>query len=173
MKRYESVIIVNSSLNEETLNRITSRLEDFIKKHGGNLINTNLWGKRRLAYPLKKFQYGFYVILDFEAPSGLVGELEREYRLNEHILRYMTLYKDKKAILAEQKRKAEEDKLKITPELPEIAKIPEELNITENVINTEEYIVSEKISKRGEPSADMKIDEEPQPTEPSIEQPQA
>ncbi len=105
MKTYESVIIINSSLSKETLNRIVDRYEELIKKKDGTLRSTNRWGKRRLAYPIKKFQYGYYIIFDFESSSELVNELEREYRLNEHILRFMTLHKDKKMLLAEQRQK--------------------------------------------------------------------
>ena len=126
MKVYESVIIVNSSLNEETVNRIVSRCEDLIKKQKGKLGETVHWGKRRLAYPIKKFQYGFYIIFNFEAPPETIVELEREYRLNEHILRFMTIYKDKKAILAEQMRKEEEAKLKIAEQEEEEAQKSED-----------------------------------------------
>jgi small subunit ribosomal protein S6 len=109
MKIYESVIIVNSSLNEDTQNRIIGRYEELIKKQGGSLRETVRWGKRRLAYPIKKFQYGYYIIFEFESASALVSELEREYRLNEeHILRFMTLHKDKKALLAEEQKKVQD-----------------------------------------------------------------
>ena len=108
MKIYESVTIVNSSLNEDTLNRIIGRYEELIKKQGGSLRETIRWGKRRLAYPIKKFQYGYYIIFEFESASGLISELEHEYRLNEHILRFMTLHKDKKALLAEEQKKAQD-----------------------------------------------------------------
>ena len=154
MKRYESVIIVNSSLNEETLNRIITRCEDVIKKHGGTIINTNLWGKRRLAYPIKKFQYGFYIIFDFEAPSELVSELELEYRLNEHILRYITLFKDKKAILTEQRRKAEEERLQTASQTAEHTEV---INaVQEEIVQTSHRDVStaEAPSKENESSVD-------------------
>ena len=108
MKIYESVIIVNSSLNEDTQNRIIGRYEELIKKQGGSLRETVRWGKRRLAYPIKKFQYGYYIIFEFESASALVSELESEYRLNEHILRFMTLHKDKKALLAEEQKKVQD-----------------------------------------------------------------
>ena len=140
MKIYESVIIVNSSLNEDALNRITKRCENIIRKHGGNLRNTDRWGKRRLAYPIKKFQYGYYIIFDIEAPSELINELEREYRLDEHILRFMTIQKDKKALLAEQKKREEE---KVQAEIQEAAKVEEE------AVHAEEEVASKEL-KPGE-----------------------
>ena len=109
MRVYESVIIVNSSLHEDTLNRIVSNCENIIEKNGGKLRVTDKWGKRRLAYPINKFQYGYYVLFEFEAPPQLIGELEREYRLNENILRFMTIHRDKKAILAEQRKKEKDE----------------------------------------------------------------
>ncbi|MFC1732867.1 30S ribosomal protein S6 [candidate division KSB1 bacterium] len=107
-RQYESIIIVNSSLREDTLNRIIARCEDIITKKGGKLIETERWGKRRLAYPIKKFQYGFYIIFHIEAPSDLIPELEREYRLNENILRFMSLVKDARAIRVYKERKEHE-----------------------------------------------------------------
>lgn len=103
MKSYESVIIVNSSLSEETLNKIVKRSEDFISKNGGKLGETIQWGKRRLAYPIKKFQYGYYFIFKFEASPEIISEFEREFRLDENILRFMTFLKTQKEILAEQR----------------------------------------------------------------------
>jgi small subunit ribosomal protein S6 len=103
MKSYESVIIVNSSLSEETLNKIVKRSEDFISKNGGKLIETIQWGKRRLAYPIKKFQYGYYFIFKFQASPEIISEFEREFRLDENILRFMTFVRTRQEILAEQR----------------------------------------------------------------------
>ncbi|MFC1564636.1 30S ribosomal protein S6 [candidate division KSB1 bacterium] len=103
MNSYESVIIVNSSLSEETLNKIVKRSEDFISKNGGKLAETIQWGKRRLAYPIKKFQYGYYFIFKFEASPEIISEFEREFRLDENILRFMTFLRTPKELLAEQK----------------------------------------------------------------------
>jgi small subunit ribosomal protein S6 len=103
MKSYESIIIVNSSLSEETLNKIVKRSEDFVTKNGGKLIETIQWGKRRLAYPIKKFQYGYYFIFKFEASPEIISEFEREFRLDENILRFMTFLKTPQEILAEER----------------------------------------------------------------------
>ncbi|MCP4608907.1 MAG: 30S ribosomal protein S6, partial [Planctomycetes bacterium] len=111
MKSYESVIIVNSSLSEETLNKIVKRSEDFISKNGGKLGETIQWGKRRLAYPIKKFQYGYYFIFKFDASPEIISEFEREFRLDENILRFMTFLKTQKEVLAEQKLRELEAKV--------------------------------------------------------------
>jgi len=131
MRVYESVIIINSSLHEDTLNRIVSHCEDIITKNGGKLLVTNKWGKRRLAYPINKFQYGYYILFEFEAPPHLIGELEREYRLNENILRFMTIHKDKRAILAEQRRKEKEEEMakEVTADIEEKPESSEEASI--------------------------------------------
>jgi len=122
-KQYESIVIINSSLHEDTLNRIINRCENIIIKSNGKLVETERWGKRRLAYPINKFQYGFYIIFHYEATPNLIAVLEREYRLNENILRFMTFVKDKRALRAYEKRKKlEADSAVLAKEAAEKAK---------------------------------------------------
>lgn len=100
MRKYETIIVIDSLLKSEEIKNIISRYERFISANGGIIESTQLWGKRRLAYEIKKRQYGFYVIIRFEAPPAMIKQLDREYRLNESLLRTSITKLDKKAIAA-------------------------------------------------------------------------
>ena len=69
-----------------------------IKNNGGKIISIDRWGKKRLAFEIKRRQYGYYVEIVFEAPPNLIRILEREYRLEENILRYLSIHLNKKAL---------------------------------------------------------------------------
>ncbi|MFC1556433.1 30S ribosomal protein S6 [candidate division KSB1 bacterium] len=179
-RQYESIIIVNSSLREDTLNRIIARCEDIITKKDGKLIETERWGKRRLAYPIKKFQYGFYIIFHIEAPSDLIPELEREYRLNENILRFMSLVKDTRAIRvykerkeheAEEAEKSASKKEAITPKTAEAGKTavseeteaevePKTGEVTADTGEPENTAAGEK--PEPEPASDATVEDSPE-----------
>ncbi len=156
MKLYESVIIVNSSLSEETLNKIVKRTEDFITKNGGKVNETIPWGKRRLAYLIKKFQYGYYFIFLFEAPPGIINELEREYRLDENILRFMTFFKSPQEIQAEKRTKEVEALLAAKIKAAEEKEAEEREAEAKRVKNKVEPVVDEV-----EVVSDATPDEEP------------
>jgi len=91
------------------------------------VINVDRWEKRRLAYEIKKRQYGYYVEIIFEAPSNLVKILERDYRLDENILRYLTVTLTKKALthLERIKMAAQAPEEKEIPELEELIEVEE------------------------------------------------
>lgn len=93
---YESTAILNAALEDADVEVAIKRLTDFITENGGTLVEVNKWGRRRLAYPIKKKFNGYYVYVVFEAPSTLVPLLERFYVLDENTLRHLTLQLDPK-----------------------------------------------------------------------------
>jgi small subunit ribosomal protein S6 len=89
---YETTIIIDGYLQEERQVDIVNRIETLIEKNGGNVIKTERMGKRRLAYEINKKQHGYYIYFLFEGNNPrVVDELEREFRFNEGILRYLTV----------------------------------------------------------------------------------
>lgn len=91
MANYESVIITRQDLGAAQVNTIISDLSEVIKKEGGEVVKVDNWGLKNLAYRIKKNRKGYYVLLDIVAPASAIAEYERLMRLNEDIIRYMTV----------------------------------------------------------------------------------
>lgn len=89
---YCTIFIVDVSQNPEEVETITSRIVQLIEDHGGSIKRQERWGKRRLAYPIRKRTNGYYVEIEFAAQSRLniPRIIENEYRLNDRVLRYLT-----------------------------------------------------------------------------------
>jgi small subunit ribosomal protein S6 len=95
---YESVVIVNAAHEDDQIEATFSRVEELIKSNGGEISDIDKWGRKRLAYPIHKSKSGYYSVYRFVAPREIVAKLERAYRLDESIIRYLTIVLDKKAI---------------------------------------------------------------------------
>ena len=91
MALYESVFIARQDVSATQVDSLTDSFEKIISDNGGSVERREYWGLRTLAYRIKKNRKGHYVMLNLEAPSGAVQEMERNMRLNEDILRYMTI----------------------------------------------------------------------------------
>lgn len=91
MANYESVLIARQDLGASQINTLVSELSEVIKKEGGEVVKVDNWGLKNLAYRIKKNRKGYYVLLNIVAPAKAVAEYERLVRLNEDIIRYMTV----------------------------------------------------------------------------------
>ena len=91
MRHYETIYIVNPNLSDEDYNEISEKFNNLIENQKGVIIKTQKWGKQRLAYAIKKFYNGFYILVDFCADPGVTSELERNLKLDENILKYQTV----------------------------------------------------------------------------------
>lgn len=112
MRRYETTYIIDGSLEQDKIEAITQRVNEIITNSGGNIVEENTWGKKRLAYEIQKRQYGYYIILNFDAEGSVIEEMEKFFRLNQFILRYLTILmteRDLKNISAEVDRKKREE----------------------------------------------------------------
>ncbi|MDP3791201.1 MAG: 30S ribosomal protein S6 [Candidatus Omnitrophota bacterium] len=89
MENYEGIFIIKPDIKEEDIKGIYKVISDHVTKNAGNVVKEDIWGKRQLAYPVKKFKEGFYYKLDFTAPTSAIAKLEEAYRLNLDILRTM------------------------------------------------------------------------------------
>jgi small subunit ribosomal protein S6 len=90
-KPYETTFIVDAHLSNEQIESTINKYSKFIADNGGSIKLTDRWGKRRLAYEISKKQYGYYVYIRFDADGDLIQTLEREYKLDDTIIRYLTL----------------------------------------------------------------------------------
>jgi len=104
---YESVVIVNATLDDSQIEAVSKRVESTISTEGGNILDVEKWGRKRLAYPINKSKNGFYTIFRFEAPTDAIVKIERMYRLDETIIRYLTTVMELKDITNFEKVKHE------------------------------------------------------------------
>ena len=102
---YESAVIINAALDDEQIESVISRIKEIITNNGGEIREVENWGRKRLAYMVKKSKIGYYAIFRFNAPSNIVAKLERTYSLDEHILRYLTISLDNDAVEHLEKNK--------------------------------------------------------------------
>ena len=102
---YESAVMINAALDDEQIQALISRIKETITNNGGEIREVEDWGRKRLAYVVKKSKVGYYAIFRFNAPSSLIAKLERFYVLDEQFLRYLTIKLDADAIEYLEKNK--------------------------------------------------------------------
>ncbi len=122
MRRYESVWVVNGDLPDEEVKSAIDKFSRIISSQGGTLVGLDEWGRRKLAYKIQGTIRGYYVLADFAGSSETVKELERNYRIDDRIIRYLTTkkadYVNLEALQAEIEAKA---KAAAPPAEPEAA----------------------------------------------------
>lgn len=121
---YESGVIINATLDDTQIDAIVAKIKELIAANGGELNNTDLWGRKRLAYMIQKQKIGYYAFFRFEAPSEFILKLERMYKLEENILRFITLKLDKYALAELEKQSANQAaKAEVITDVPAIAEV--------------------------------------------------
>ena len=90
MNKYESVIIVNPNLEEESVKNLIKKFSDLINTDG-TVAAVEEMGKRKLAYEIKKQKEGFYIVFKFEAKPELISELERNYRITDEVMKFIVI----------------------------------------------------------------------------------
>ena len=142
MRRYETFVILDPDLSAEDREPVLKRVQDVIEQQNGYLAWLDDWGARKLAYEIKKKQRGHYVRFDFCGTAEIVDEIERFFRIDDRVLKFMTVLLDKIADIEKIKEEVAAAELKAavpeeqpepsateTPEAPvepSAAEIPEE-----------------------------------------------
>lgn len=91
MNIYEDIIILNASLADEEVEAAISRIKEFITSHGGEIIKVNIWGKKKLAYEIKKQKRGLYVLFVYKTPSSTIKKLEEFYRVFDPLIKHAVI----------------------------------------------------------------------------------
>lgn len=147
MKHYETGVIIAPSLSDEEIEEQIRQMTELITSMKGNLLREERWGKRKLAYPIKKYTDGYYLFLDYEAEPEVADELARRFRQSDLILRYMTVKKGTTSALKKKKPKegAAEEALTDITQLIEAEKSEEkEVGITEERVKEKGKEAKEK-----------------------------
>jgi small subunit ribosomal protein S6 len=112
MRRYETIFISDPDLSEAERGQLFEKTQKLIPDYNGTLIFFDEWGVKKLAYDIKKKNRGFYVLIDYCGNGDLVDEMERSFRIDDRVLKFMTIVLDKEAdpeaIQAEIAEKEEE-----------------------------------------------------------------
>ena len=108
MKRYETIFISDPDLSDEGRAPLFDRVKDLITQHDGFLVKVDPWGTRKLAYDIKRKTRGFYTLVDFCGGGELVSELERFFRIDDRVLKFMSVMLAEKVDLEEIRREMAE-----------------------------------------------------------------
>ncbi|MEE9910359.1 MAG: 30S ribosomal protein S6 [Deltaproteobacteria bacterium] len=94
MKRYEVIAIVKTDVSEEDMTAIIDRSSNIITERKGVIAKAEKWGKRRLAYEINKQRDGFYFFIDYAGDGAIVAEMERNFKIDDRVLKFMTVTKE-------------------------------------------------------------------------------
>jgi small subunit ribosomal protein S6 len=89
--KYETTFILEPGFDEGRINEEIERVSQWIKDLGGELLEVQRWGKKRLAYEIEKKRDGVYTLMLYQGPGAMVKEIERRLRLNESVMRVLTV----------------------------------------------------------------------------------
>ncbi|MCF6285086.1 MAG: 30S ribosomal protein S6 [Candidatus Hydrogenedentes bacterium] len=111
MRTYEALYICTPELEEGDIQTVSQEVDNLVTSNGGSIVRSEIWGKRKLAYMVKKYSEGTYILARFQAPPDFVKKLEQWFKLSDSVFRYMVVHFDDHMlrIEAEQARRKEED----------------------------------------------------------------
>ncbi|MCG2740313.1 MAG: 30S ribosomal protein S6 [Syntrophaceae bacterium] len=133
MRKYETILIAHVDLSEDELTTLIDRYCAVVTAQKGILVKVERWGKRRLAYLIKKQARGFYIMIDYAGESAMVNELERNLKIDDKILKFMTVLKDnavdagalQKEIEEAAEKTEKKEETKITAPTPPPTAVPD------------------------------------------------
>ena len=94
MRRYETISIIRASVGDEEIEAINQRSISIIEGDGGSIVKVDNWGLKTLAYLIKKEPQGYYVYMDYGATAAAVTEMERQFKIDDRLLKFMTVKLD-------------------------------------------------------------------------------
>ena len=163
MTQYETTFLLSPNLEEEETEKIIVQMVEVVSTKKGKMINEDRWGKRKLAYPIKKFEEAFYVFFLYEGDSDIPFELERRFKQSEAILRYLTVKKEpkkstrrnKRAVSMEKEREVSQEKRAFEGETAETA-TPDKESIEEKAAAKEKEATKRTDATEDKEPADKK-----------------
>ena len=96
MPLYESVFVIRPTLSDEETEKIVAKMKRALEKSGATIMKSEIWGKKRLAYEVKRERKGTYVYFNFQSGGQVIGELERSYRLEDAVFKFMTVKQEER-----------------------------------------------------------------------------
>jgi small subunit ribosomal protein S6 len=105
LNQYETVFILTPVLSDVQMKETVEKFKALITDNGGEIVNEESWGLRKLAYPIQKKSTGFYQLFEFKAGPEFIEKLELNYRRDERIIRFLTFRMDKYSVQYSEKRR--------------------------------------------------------------------
>ncbi len=115
MKHYETIVIMDPDLAEENRTQLLDRFEEITTQMGGAIIQMDHWGMKKLAYEIKKKPRGYYLRMDYGGEGSVVDEIERFCRIDDRVLKYMTVLQAETVDVAKRKAELAEAEAKKAP----------------------------------------------------------
>ena len=116
MRRYETIYIVDPTIKDEDHQEVIKKFQNLIEKEKGVFIKVNEWGKQRLAYEIRNFDKGSYILMDYCGDSGITAKLERDLKLDDKVLKYQTVKLadkvDPQELMSEEQEAKKESEIK-------------------------------------------------------------
>ncbi len=161
-RHYESVVIINAALEDDKVDEVIKKIEKTLANGNAEITDVERWGRKRLAYPIRKAKTGYYVVIRFKADPSFIAKLDRFYRLEEQIFRSLIVLLDKEALkyIAQKKAEAEKEATVTVNEPAETkteekeepkAEVSEEKNET---VEKKEEVVEETVEETAEATED-------------------
>jgi small subunit ribosomal protein S6 len=97
-RNYETIFILDSAAEEDRIESQIQKYVNFLTKNKSEIVNIDRWGRRKFAYPIKKKHTGYYVSIEFTSGPGMIAKLDRNYHLDDNVLRYLTVSYDRKTM---------------------------------------------------------------------------
>jgi small subunit ribosomal protein S6 len=109
LRQYETGFVLSPALSEEETTQLVQQMAEIIAQKKGHMVKQDIWGKRRLAFPIKRFQEGVYVFFTYDGPGDVSMELERRFKQTDAVIRFLTVLKDPRDLgRRKNKKRAEE-----------------------------------------------------------------
>lgn len=105
MNNYETVFIATPVLSDAQLDEVLGKFRGVITENGGQIVNEEAWGLKKLAYPIQKKTTGYYFLMEFTGEGTIIDILETQYRRDERVIRFLTFRQDKYAVEYSVKRR--------------------------------------------------------------------
>ena len=104
MQYYETLYIVHPDYEDRRLEEFQNTVDEQVKKHGAEIVNSYIWGKRRLAYEVEKHRYGTFMLLQYSVQDSFVDVLNSWMELQQQVLAYLTTKLDDAPVIKEEKK---------------------------------------------------------------------
>ncbi len=147
-RHYESVVIINAALEDDKIEEVIKKIKTTLTEGGAEITDEERWGRKRLAYPIRKAKTGYYLVTRFIAEPSFIAKLDRFYRLEENIFRSLVVLLDKEALKYIEQKKAEAEK-------------EATVTVTENVTETKD---------EAEEKEETKVETKEEKTEETVEE---
>jgi small subunit ribosomal protein S6 len=116
VQAYETVFILKPTLEPDEYSKVLEEYKGWLQEQGGVIVHEEVWGMRRLAYPIKKFQNGYYLLIEFRIKASAIKKLDQKFRLDERVIRWLVVKLDKYGIEFNQRRREKMKSAQVTTE---------------------------------------------------------